>query len=341
MSRMRPARLERRGAAASVGGDLLPTYVSRGDKEEEDTRKPGRGRLWLRVAVLLSALGVVSHVSVSIVGGKDSVWGLHPAGWMHDAADHLPVSHQGTIRGPASGPAVQDPQLVPLPAMSGRGDVESDGLRKEQLCRSTRQGQWLVADSNGAVCTRDDMLQSEDGCCPESSQKASLPCDNCSTSEQCCGSYEHCVACCLSPEHSSLRDSLQLASSHAAMRRAPSAFDFCSYKCRTSSGSTVRENSYRSPEMHCFGWYRATQHRGQSVNSDLSSRKEFSPEMAGSNFGLPREPDPYFENNRRVTSSGGPPPPPAFPCTLPYCSGDPSATEKSAEKAMMKRKKKV
>lgn len=40
---------------------------------------------------------------------------------------------------------------------------------------------------------------------------------------------------------------------HPAYSLAQSDFDLCAVRCRTSSGSTVHENTYRSRWMHCFG----------------------------------------------------------------------------------------
>jgi len=66
-----------------------------------------------------------------------------------------------------------------------------------------------------------------------------------------------------------------LRSTHAALRSLSDPFELCRFKCRTSSGSVVHENSYRSPaSKYCFGLERPPLQPGISVNSDLSHKIE-------------------------------------------------------------------
>lgn len=60
-------------------------------------------------------------------------------------------------------------------------------------------------------------------------------------------------------------------STHTAIRSLNDPFELCRYKCRTSSGSVVHENSYRSPAWkYCYGLERPPLQPGISMNSDLS-----------------------------------------------------------------------
>jgi len=100
-------------------------------------------------------------------------------------------------------------------------------------------------------------------------------CATCDASTQCCLRYELCVSCCMGPDRAGDRAALAKRSVHSAMRAlAQDPFKMCAYKCRTSSGSVVHENSYRSPLKFCFGLKRSPLAPGVSVNSDLSAAKE-------------------------------------------------------------------
>ncbi|CAF1615883.1 unnamed protein product, partial [Adineta ricciae] len=70
-------------------------------------------------------------------------------------------------------------------------------------CQHFAQGkQLLVVDSKGYLCQRRH-LDKTNGCCQTISSSILGPyiCDNCTLSTYCCNSFEHCVSCCLKPEH--------------------------------------------------------------------------------------------------------------------------------------------
>ncbi|KAF5203076.1 hypothetical protein FRX31_007351 [Thalictrum thalictroides] len=126
----------------------------------------------------------------------------------------------------------------------------SINIQKEQTCRNTVQGRYLLSDDNGHVC---DALSVDpwSRCCPESGKKFS--CHGCNLVSQCCNSYEYCVSCCLSPAQTQkeLAVKVKIAKPVTAGTYA-SVFDFCAGRCRHSSESVVHENAYISDFHHCF-----------------------------------------------------------------------------------------
>jgi hypothetical protein len=74
-------------------------------------------------------------------------------------------------------------------------------------------------------------------------------CSSCDASSRCCSIFEYCVSCCMAPERWFELDSLRKRSVHSALRSTDDPFEFCKYKCRTSSGSVVHENSYRHSQV--------------------------------------------------------------------------------------------
>ncbi|UJR31741.1 hypothetical protein I4U23_019220 [Adineta vaga] len=70
-------------------------------------------------------------------------------------------------------------------------------------CQHFAQGkQLLIVDSKGYLCERRH-LEKTDGCCQTSSSSILGPyvCDNCTLTTHCCNSFEHCISCCLKPDH--------------------------------------------------------------------------------------------------------------------------------------------
>ncbi|CAH8448394.1 unnamed protein product [Dicrocoelium dendriticum] len=125
-------------------------------------------------------------------------------------------------------------------------------------CQNTEQGDTIIADETGALCSRDLILPS--GCCPDPSEGKDtgthrFVCDQCNA-DHCCGIYEHCVSCCLDQRHVALRlqvlKASQSSSRHLSLASTP--FEFCASICRTSSRSVVHENTYRDwNSRFCFG----------------------------------------------------------------------------------------
>ncbi|TMW66807.1 hypothetical protein Poli38472_014119 [Pythium oligandrum] len=157
-----------------------------------------------------------------------------------------------------------------------------DGLLTDDTtdsCENTLQGAKLITDSAGFVCTRSQLDQRRQGCCNESD--ASLPrikqfaCDQCDTTgPHCCNVYEHCVSCCMHPLNMELRrDYLAHVDAMHPVYRDPgrlTVFQYCKYRCRTSSASVHHQNSYRSRRTYCYGIHRP-QRVLPSVNSDIES----------------------------------------------------------------------
>ncbi|CAF1075101.1 unnamed protein product [Adineta ricciae] len=107
-------------------------------------------------------------------------------------------------------------------------------------CQHFAQGkQLLVVDSKGYLCQRRH-LDKTNGCCQTISSSILGPyiCDNCTLSTYCCNSFEHCISCCLKPEHRihlqhyiRSRDlKTKLLLSHLS-----TPFDVCLSRCRTHS----------------------------------------------------------------------------------------------------------
>ncbi|CAI5744093.1 unnamed protein product [Peronospora destructor] len=122
-------------------------------------------------------------------------------------------------------------------------------------CDNTVQVVELLADSIGYVCTRPQLDRTKPGCCNETD--ATLPrikqytCDRCDTNPpHCCDVFEHCVSCCMHPLNSGTRrEFLTHADPNHPVYSNPAAitvFQYCQYRCRTSSASVQRQNSYRS-----------------------------------------------------------------------------------------------
>ena len=95
------------------------------------------------------------------------------------------------------------------------------------------------------------------GCCNSRANRTSRY--NCRTCQfnRCCKVYEHCVSCCLQPHKRKLLEKVLL---HAHNSRNPllhlvhDTWELCLHKCRTSSTSVLRENTYRDAvHKYCYG----------------------------------------------------------------------------------------
>ncbi|KAI9983535.1 hypothetical protein PInf_007600 [Phytophthora infestans] len=166
---------------------------------------------------------------------------------------------------------------------AGRGAKVSAGELDEEKIRSriivdrvdTRcQGDGKY--SMGYVCTRSQLDKVKPGCCNETD--ASLPrikqytCDQCDTNPpHCCDVFEHCVSCCMHPLNSGIRrDFLTHADPNHPVYSDPAeitVFQYCQYRCRTSSASVQHQNSYRSHRSFCYGIHRPLKVL-PTVNSD-------------------------------------------------------------------------
>ena len=124
-----------------------------------------------------------------------------------------------------------------------------------KTCRNSVQGKQLLADEQGYVCERPDLLTG--GCCnPQGLTTQHYICESC-LDNNCCSVYEHCISCCLQPDKQPLlRKILGKASDtfNHLFASVTDHFELCLAKCRTSSQSVQHENSYRDPKAkYCFG----------------------------------------------------------------------------------------
>ncbi|KAK9932317.1 hypothetical protein M0R45_019560 [Rubus argutus] len=104
------------------------------------------------------------------------------------------------------------------------------GFLRNQFCRNTVQGRYLLSDDNGHVC---DALSvnPQSRCCPEKGEKFS--CHGCNVVSQCCNSYEYCVSCCLNPSRIIKEQVLEVKiAKPASAGKYSSVFDFCAGRCR-------------------------------------------------------------------------------------------------------------
>ena len=167
-------------------------------------------------------------------------------------------------------------------AVSRRTGFASNG------CRHTKQGGYLVCDSNGAVCAARE-VDVESSCCLEYSEGYDkFSCKDCHAG--CCPSYEVCVSCCLRPEHISMLDT-STSNDNIGRLNIPQGvlqdlardeFEWCMYACKTSSRSLLpTENSYSSKYfLHCYSLATSSPIDRQSVNSDRSTACS-SPDLPG------------------------------------------------------------
>lgn len=119
-----------------------------------------------------------------------------------------------------------------------------------QICRTTVQGRYLIADHTGYVCDALS-LDSRSHCCRV--KKDQYSCQGCNLVSQCCKSYEYCVSCCLNPERTHANQALKVKIAKPITAGTYSTlFDYCAGRCRHNSESVVHENAYVSEFHHCF-----------------------------------------------------------------------------------------
>ncbi|RYE97138.1 MAG: DUF2054 domain-containing protein [Methanobacteriota archaeon] len=161
---------------------------------------------------------------------------------------------------------------------AGAPDANRDAvhaLRQASLtCDSVAVQEERMVDERGEACSMYDA--EEDGCCPPppavdnavdaqaaeeaARQRQQQACRACSPLFQCCPEFEACMTCCLSPAHLQLRHDVHIAASshplyrigvlHPVYAGVPSLagqrnLTLCAQRCRTSSSSTLHENTYR------------------------------------------------------------------------------------------------
>lgn len=169
------------------------------------------------------------------------------------------------------GPLVEGPP--PLAIIDGVED--NHGLEQPKVVNDRLD--WLsksLAESPAEGFPPDQALSRQFSC---------WSCDVGDEGSSCCSSFEFCVSCCQDPSRAEELETIRIAAARAghpayvgfdAENEAfhsplshPStgdgehlarlrAFDLCSFRCRTHSGSVAHENSYRGPLKHCFGRFR-------------------------------------------------------------------------------------
>ncbi|KAJ7387045.1 hypothetical protein OS493_004009 [Desmophyllum pertusum] len=133
--------------------------------------------------------------------------------------------------------------------------INIENLTEFRACRNSIQGALLIVDERGFVCSRKDLSAS--GCCHSRGESTKrYECTDCQNNN-CCSIYEHCVSCCLNPDHKNLLEQiLNFGSSvpNVISKSVSDQFELCLVKCRTSSKSVWHENSYKDKTFkHCFG----------------------------------------------------------------------------------------
>ncbi len=191
--------------------------------------------LWCAVGSLL-VFGLLSNLSV--LDGVHKSWPAHlsEADNLVTAMRRRPLpffSGASDVSTPLTRAAGWEPNVVEFPR------PVNEGLR----CSNTGQSS-LVTDSEGYTCSA---ATAGIGCCKERSNQYS--CRSCSASSRCCSTYELCVSCCMGPDQRAVLESVRSRSAHVVISQSEDPFELCTFKCRTSSGSVVHENSYRNTQV--------------------------------------------------------------------------------------------
>lgn len=276
----------------------------------------------------------------------------------HNSGASLPHPHASKPHGAASDADAHsgdtgtagtrlDPSSL---AGSGNNGTQPDQVRR---CRNTRQGRRMLTDDEGRQCQRGtvhaeaptsgghreahppQLLQSgragartqpRPGCCPppEVTGIAAFSCAGCDRKFNCCTTFETCVSCCLAPSNRALISALTQAGSkrHVVYASVTDTWQLCLFKCRTSSGSVVHENTYRSDAHFCFGTacpplsVEAFEHYITTSHGDVrvDERPHSSPSLDAA---LKREyvVDPYLPRDLDSSATGLRPPAGAAPAT--------------------------
>lgn len=144
-------------------------------------------------------------------------------------------------------------------------------VTRGRRCAHSAGGREWAVDDRGAVCGR-RVLDPDSGCCPappmtdrggRPSAPGAATCPACDPRSRCCGTLEHCAACCMARNAT---DPSQLPSPRAPLRGAARLagappvpaptlppLPRCLAACRTRSSSVHQENSYRARSHFCYG----------------------------------------------------------------------------------------
>eukprot|EP01041_Mallomonas_annulata_P004165 gene4165-8281_t len=157
-------------------------------------------------------------------------------------------------------------------------------------CENTRSSKEFTSDSNGVMCLTEH-LDDQNECCTDSFIPTVLPpsdqifsnelcklptlycCGGCHKESGCCTEYESCVSCCMHPSFQNEIEQIHSEMNHFMYKSIHTVFEYCTSRCRISSGSIRNGNSYRGPYKYCFGKY-ASPIRYLPVNSDRQFLKE-------------------------------------------------------------------
>lgn len=288
--------------------------------KENKTKKKGRftrrAFIWCTVVAVL-IIGVLSNLSV--LDEVQRSWSARP-----------PLSEGGPVV-MLRRPSFTESFASDVSAAVARATWTEVKVRtiavprsRNSTCENTLTGVQVITDADGFSCPP---LSASAGCCADHSSRYS--CQTCSASSSCCSSYEYCVSCCMGPDQRHIFNDVRSRSTHAVVRLAPKddIFGVCAFKCRTSSGSVVHENSYRSKQKHCFGLFRPPISPGISLNSDLSLAKEMKLNTSSVSETAMEAVDPYSslapEELAQVSGRGQLPfksPPATYPCRIDGCA---------------------
>lgn len=147
---------------------------------------------------------------------------------------------------------IQDPETKDLENFNL---TSTETKKKPTTCRNSVQGKVWIADDQGYICERSDVLSN--GCCDTNSTTSfKFSCNSCNNSTGCCETFESCVSCCMNPiNKEELMSVLNEASalSNLLLLSVSDQFELCLAKCRTSSRSVQHENLYIDPRMkYCY-----------------------------------------------------------------------------------------
>ncbi|OWZ10869.1 hypothetical protein PHMEG_00016198 [Phytophthora megakarya] len=139
-----------------------------------------------------------------------------------------------------------------------------DGLKLDETetrCENTVQGVRLLTDSMGYVCTRAQLDKVKPGCCNETDasppriKQYTCDRDRVHNGATVTGIRRDFLTHA-DPNHPVYSDSSEIT-----------VFQYCQYRCRTSSASVQHQNSYRSNRSFCYGIHRPLKVL-PTVNSD-------------------------------------------------------------------------
>ena len=212
-------------------------------------------------------------------GGAEPLNILPPANFGRDSSPHHPSSHDEQFAFLKRQHRLKEDELLAAGGAQGGANHHSDhhSATEDSIlgsasgvggikCRNSIQGKYLIADDRGYVCPRRSV--GINGCCAttnlatnsssSSTSKTKLySCETCDQPSGCCSSFEHCISCCMAPQHRELLNRMVSEKKSAVFRifiaNITDYFELCLTKCRTFSGSVQHENTYRNAvAKHCF-----------------------------------------------------------------------------------------